>query len=52
MITWDDIDDILYDGAKEDIQALTCPDCGGGVISYKFDENINHFLCNARDVDI
>ena len=25
---WYDIDDVLYDGNKEEILALKCPDCG------------------------
>ncbi|MCO7121923.1 hypothetical protein NIA71_08160 [Ihubacter massiliensis] len=27
--TWEDIDDILFDGNKDEIAALRCPECGG-----------------------
>lgn len=28
---WSDVDDILYDGEKEEIMRLKCPDCGGRI---------------------
>ena len=28
---WCDVDDILYDGSKEEILNLRCPDCGGSI---------------------
>lgn len=28
---WYDIEDILYDGTKEEIEKLRCPDCGGNI---------------------
>lgn len=28
---WYDVDDILYDGQKKDIEQLVCPDCGGKI---------------------
>ncbi len=36
-MSWDDIYDILYDGTKEEISKLRCPDCGGG-LSFRFSE--------------
>ena len=34
-MTWDDIDDILYDGTEEEIKAVRCPICGG-VFVYRY----------------
>ena len=34
-MTWCDLDDILYDGTKLDMQDVKCPDCGGH-IKYTF----------------
>ncbi len=28
---WFDIDEILYDGTKEEIGKIKCPDCGGAI---------------------
>lgn len=36
-MTWDDIDDVLYDGTREAIKKLKCPDCGG-VIHYRYED--------------
>ena len=45
---WYDVEDILYDGTKEEIQALRCPDCGGN-ISYNYDPTARRFsiMCKA-----
>lgn len=32
---WYDVEDTLYDGAKEDIEKVVCPDCGKK-IRYKY----------------
>lgn len=39
---WDDVEDVLYDGAKEDIEKIVCPDCGEK-IQYKYSEESNSF---------
>ena len=39
---WYDVDDILYDGKKEDIENIVCPDCGGK-IKYRYGEESNSF---------
>ncbi len=28
-MSWDDIEDILFDGTAEQIENLKCPECGG-----------------------
>jgi len=28
-MTWDDVEDVLFDGTKEQIDAVKCPECGG-----------------------
>ena len=28
-MSWDDIDDIIYDGTQEQINSIKCPECGG-----------------------
>ena len=28
-MSWDDIDDIIYDGTAEQINNVKCPECGG-----------------------
>ncbi len=30
-MTWNDIEDILFDGTQEDIKELRCPDCNGKI---------------------
>lgn len=36
-MTWYDVEDILYDGTKAEIEKIVCPDCGGK-ISYRYSE--------------
>ena len=38
-MTWYDVEDILYDGNKRDMDNITCPDCQGN-ISVKYDEEV------------
>ena len=34
-MSWDDIDDIIYDGTAEQISKIKCPECGSGLrLSY------------------
>jgi hypothetical protein len=45
-VGWEDIDDILYEGTKEQITNTRCPDCGG-YIKYSFSslgENRSRFV--------
>ena len=30
-MNWDDVDDIIYDGTEEQINAVRCPECGGNL---------------------
>lgn len=30
-MTWDDVEDILYEGTEEQIKTVKCPDCGGPI---------------------
>lgn len=41
-MTWYDIDDILYEGTKEEIKNVLCPDCGGEV-SYRYSDEPRGF---------
>ena len=34
---WLDVDDILFDGTKEEIKKIKCPDCGG-TLEYSYFE--------------
>lgn len=31
IMDWYDVDDVLYEGRREDISKLKCPDCGGRI---------------------
>ena len=34
-MNWDDIEDIIFDGTQEQINAVKCPECGGDLkLSY------------------
>lgn len=34
-MSWDDIEDILFDGTPEQIESIKCPECGGNLrVSY------------------
>jgi ribosomal protein S27E len=34
-MSWDDIDDIVFDGTQEQIENVKCPECGHGLkVSY------------------
>ena len=37
-MTWDDVDEILFDGTKEQILAVKCPECGGDLVFSYFKE--------------
>lgn len=39
---WCDVEDILYDGEKEDIEKIVCPDCGEK-IQYRYSEDVGIF---------
>jgi len=36
-MNWDDIEDILFDGSNEQIQAIKCPECNGNLKIKYFD---------------
>jgi ribosomal protein L37AE/L43A len=44
--TFDDIVDILFDGEKEDMEHLTCPECGGN-ISYRVYKGSMRVVCDS-----
>lgn len=46
-MTWYDIDDILYDGTKEDIESIVCPDCGKK-ISYRYSDTPRGFEVSCK----
>ncbi len=37
-MSWDDVEDILFDGSYESIRTIVCPDCGHP-ISYRYSAN-------------
>jgi hypothetical protein len=39
---WDDVEEVLFDGNKEQIDSVRCPDCGGS-ISFEFNEHYRTF---------
>lgn len=39
---WLDVNDVLYDGKKDEIAKLRCPDCGGN-IEYEYERDIAVF---------
>lgn len=41
-MTWYDIDDILYDGTKKEMDKVLCPDCSSK-ISYRYSDNPRGF---------
>lgn len=41
---WQDIEDILFDGTKEEINEITCPECRGN-ISFKYYEGYFKIEC-------
>jgi len=44
-MNWDDIEEILFDGTPEQIDAITCPECDGKLrISY-FSNTKNLEIC-------
>ena len=44
---WYDIDDILYDGTKEEIEKVVCPDCGEK-IAYRYSDDVNSFEVSCK----
>ena len=40
-MTWDDVDDILFDGSAEEIKNVRCPDCGGELMYEYFHKTRN-----------
>lgn len=46
-MTWYDVADILYDGKKEDIENIVCPDCASK-ISYRYSNNPRGFEVKCK----
>ncbi|MEG0899522.1 MAG: hypothetical protein RSD17_07420 [Oscillospiraceae bacterium] len=46
-MTWNDIEDILFDGTQEDIKALRCPGCDGK-INTKYDAENNSLKVSCK----
>lgn len=46
-MNWDDVDDVLYDGKKEDIARLKCPECGGN-ITFRFNDKPRIFEVSCK----
>ncbi|HOP23527.1 MAG TPA: hypothetical protein PLO83_11385 [Gammaproteobacteria bacterium] len=44
---WYDVDDVLYDGTKEEIENIVCPDCGKK-ISYRYSDGSNSFEVSCK----
>lgn len=44
---WYDVDDSLYDGTKEEITKLKCPDCGGK-IKYSYSKDCNSLTVSCE----
>lgn len=47
IMDWYDVDDILYDGTKEEISNLKCPACGGK-IKYTYSKSSNCFTISCK----
>lgn len=45
-MTWDDIEDVLFDGNREEISELRCPDCNNP-ISHSYDKQINQLTVSC-----
>lgn len=41
---WQDVEDILFDGTKEEISKISCPECGGS-ISFLYDDGYFKMEC-------
>ena len=37
-MTWDDVENILFDGSQDEINAVICPECGGKLSCQYFPE--------------
>ncbi len=46
-MTWYDLEDILYDGTKTEIENIFCPNCEGK-ISYRFSDKPRSFEVSCR----
>lgn len=47
IMDWYDVDDVLYDGTKEEISKLKCPDCGGN-IKYSYTKSCECFTISCK----
>ena len=46
-MTWYDVDDVLYDGDKEEIEKILCPDCGAK-IGYRYSDDPRGFEVTCK----
>ncbi len=46
-MSWDEVEDILYDGTEKDIRNLVCPICGGN-IAYEYTEEVPAFSYSCQ----
>ena len=44
---WDDVEEVLCDGSREEILSLRCPDCGGA-IEYRGSKTCSSFEMRCR----
>lgn len=42
-MTWDDVEDVLFDGTQEEVGLLRCPECSGKIL-FEYDERNRSFL--------
>ena len=51
--SWEDVDDILYDGTPEEISRVYCPDCKGNIIyDYSKASHIMNIRCTKCGIHI
>lgn len=47
-MSWYDVEDTLFDGTEEEMNKLSCPDCGG-VIKVKYDAEVRGMQIECKD---
>ena len=45
-MSWDDVDNVVFDGNQNDIKNLGCPECGGK-ISLQYSEEFKVLICKC-----
>lgn len=47
-MNWYDVEDILFDGSKEEMNKLSCPDCGGVIkVTYNNEVRAMQIVCKG-----